>query len=78
MAIATPSVASLTDTKLSPVIIFIIFVQIFIIYSGITIFGTTPINIKEITFIFIVSLTIIPIDFIRKIILKRIKGNTGV
>ena len=60
------------------IIIFIIFVQIFIIYSGITIFGTTPINIKEITFIFIIALTIIPIDFIRKIILKRIKRNTGV
>ena len=60
------------------IIIFIIIVQIFIVYSGITIFGTTSLNIKEITFIFIISLSIIPVDLIRKILTKRVRGSIGV
>lgn len=60
------------------IIIFIIIVQIFIVYSGITIFGTTSLNMKEITFIFIISLSIIPVDLIRKILTKRLRGSIGV
>ena len=60
------------------IIIFIIIVQIFIVYSGITIFGTTSLNMKEITFIFIISLSIIPVDLIRKILTKRVRGSIGV
>ena len=56
--------------------IFIIFAQLFIVYSGITIFGTTKINMKEIFVIFMISLTIIPCDIIRKIFLKWLRGDT--
>lgn len=60
------------------IVIFIIFAQLFIVYSGITIFGTTRINMKEIFVIFMISLTIIPCDIIRKIFLKWLRGDTGV
>lgn len=60
------------------IILFIIVVQISIIYSGFTIFRTTPISLLEFLIVLILSITIIPIDFIRKIILKKIKDNIGV
>lgn len=60
------------------VIIFIIIVQLSLIYSGITIFRTTPINFKEFLIMFTISLTIIPVDFIRKIVLKKRKHISGV
>ncbi len=60
------------------IVIFIIFVQLFIVYSGITIFGTTRINMKEIFVIFMISLTIIPCDIGRKLVLKRLRGDIGV
>lgn len=60
------------------IVIFIILIQGFIVYSGINIFGTTIINIKELIIIFLISISIIPIDFLRKYILKKIKGDSGV
>lgn len=60
------------------IVIFIIFAQLFIVYSGITIFGTTKINMKEIFVIFMISLTIIPCDIIRKIFLKWLRWDTSV
>lgn len=60
------------------IILFIIIVQILMIYSGTTIFQTTPISLKEFTIVFLMSFTIIPLDFIRKIILKKNKGDFGV
>ena len=60
------------------IVIFIIFAQLFIVYSGITIFGTTRINMKEIFIIFMISLTIIPCDIGRKLVLKRLRGYIGV
>lgn len=60
------------------IILFIIIVQISIIYSGFTIFRTTPITLKEFMIVFLLSFSIIPIDFVRKIILKRKKENFGV
>lgn len=60
------------------IVVFIIFVQLFIVYSGITIFGTTRINMKEIFVIFMISLTIIPCDIGRKLVLKRLRGDIGV
>ena len=53
------------------IILFIIIVQIFIIYSGLSIFNTTPLLINEFIYILLFSITIIPIDFVRKIILKH-------
>ena len=59
-------------------VIFIILIQGFIVYSGINIFGTTIINIKELIIIFLISISIIPVDFIRKCIIKKLRGNIGV
>lgn len=60
------------------IIIFIIIVQIIIIYSGITLFQTKPLYIKELIFILILSLSIIPFDFLRKYISKKLRGDFGV
>lgn len=60
------------------IIIFIIIVQISIIYSGITLFQTKPLYIKELIFILILSLGIIPFDFLRKYISKKLQGDFGV
>lgn len=59
------------------IIIFIIIVQIIIIYSGITLFQTKPLYIKELIFILILSLSIIPFDFLRKYISKKLRGDFG-
>lgn len=60
------------------IIIFIIIVQIIIIYSGITLFQTKPLYIKELIFILVLSLSIIPLDFLRKYISKKLRGDFGV
>ncbi len=57
------------------IIIFIIIVQISIVYSGITIFQTTKITPKEMLIVLLLSITIIPIDLIRKILIKKISNN---
>ena len=60
------------------IIIFIIIVQISIVYSGITIFQTTKITIRELLIVITLAMTIIQIDLIRKIIVKRRVDNFGV
>ena len=60
------------------IIIFIIIVQIIIIYSGITLFQTKPLYIRELIFILVLSLSIIPFDFLRKYISKKLRGDFGV
>ena len=60
------------------IILFIIIVQILMIYFGTTIFQTTPISLEEFTIVFLMSFTIIPLDFISKIILKKNKGDFGI
>lgn len=60
------------------IIIFIIIVQILIIYSGITLFRTVPINKEEFIFMFLLSFTIIPLDFLRKLLLTKKGTLTGV
>ena len=60
------------------IIIFIIIVQIIIIYLGITLFQTKPLYIKELIFILVLSLSIIPFDFLRKYISKKLRGDFGV
>ena len=52
------------------IILFIIIVQISIIYFGFNIFNTTRITVLEFIIILIISITIIPIDFLRKYINK--------
>ena len=71
--------AHLSENKIfSLIILFIIIVQISITYSGITIFQTTRINIKELLITIVLSFSIIPLDIIRKIITKKTKHNFGV
>lgn len=71
--------AHLSENKIFLLIIlFIIIVQISITYSGITIFQTTRINIKELLITIVLSFSIIPLDIIRKIIAKKTKHNFGV
>lgn len=71
--------AHLSENKIFLLIIlFIIIVQIYITYSGITIFQTTRINIKELLITIVLSFSIIPLDIIRKIITKKTKHNFGV
>lgn len=71
--------AHLSENKIFLLIIlFIIIVQISITYSGITIFQTTRINIKELLITIVLSFSIIPLDIIRKIITKKTKHNFGV
>lgn len=71
--------AHLSENKIFLLItLFIIIVQISITYSGITIFQTTRINIKELLITIVLSFSIIPLDIIRKIITKKTKHNFGV
>ena len=49
----------------------IIIFQMYILYYGGDIFRTYGLTLKELLFVAILSLSIIPIDFIRKIILKK-------
>ncbi len=68
--------AHLKENKMFLLIIFfIIIVQISIIYFGFNIFNTTRITIFEFMIVLIISMTIIPIDFIRKYIIKINKKN---
>jgi len=50
---------------------FIITVQIFLIYNGHDLFRTYGLKLFELLFVIILSFSVIPIDFIRKIILKK-------
>lgn len=56
---------------------FIILVQFIIIYFGGDLFRTYGLSIKELTIVFILSLSIIPVDFIRKKILKKRNISLG-
>lgn len=60
------------------IIFFIITVQIIMIYFGGTIFRTSGLNIKEFITMIILSSTVIPIDLIRKIFIKRNNYQIGV
>jgi len=50
---------------------FITIAQIFLIYNGHDLFRTYGLTIFELIFVIILAFTVIPIDFIRKLILKR-------
>lgn len=60
------------------IIAFIVFVQLLIIYYGGTLFRTVSINCKQLSFVLLISFSIIPVDLIRKIILKLKNKNVGV
>ena len=60
------------------IIIFIIVTQLIIIYYGGTLFRTVSINCQQLTIIFLISFSIIPLDLVRKYILKLKNKNSGV
>lgn len=61
-----------------PFIILIILVQLYIIYFGGVMFRSFGLSPKHLLITILISLTIIPIDTIRKIILNKKHQNTGV
>ena len=76
--VRTPRINVLANLKRNipfiAILSFIIIFQIIIIYKGGYIFRTYGLNIKELLYIVFISSSIIPIDIIRKIIIKR-KGK---
>lgn len=60
------------------IIIFIIVVQIMMIYFGGSVFRTSGLNLKEFFIMLLISITVIPVDLVRKIIIKRNNYQIGV
>ena len=50
---------------------FIFIAQIYIIYNGGTIFRTYGLELKELIIVFALALTVFPVDWLRKYILKK-------
>ena len=60
------------------VIIFIAIVQIILIYYGGSLFRTVGLNFREFNFMLLLSMSVIPFDWLRKYFIKRKKVNYGV
>ena len=60
------------------VILFIVVVQIYLIYFGGSMFRTVGLNLQEFVVMLLLALTVIPVDFIRKMLLKRKNVYRGV
>ena len=60
------------------IMFFIITIQILLIYKGGTIFRTTGLTLKEFVIMICLALTVIPVDWIRKLMLRRYKAFSGV
>ena len=58
------------------VISFIVIVQVLLIYFGGNLFRTVGLTFKEFEIMFLLSMTVIPIDFLRKYLLRK-KGIIG-
>ena len=72
-------IANINKNKVFIAIIgFITIVQIFIIYKGGNLFRTHGLNMKEFIIMFILSISVLPVDFIRKIIIKMLYGKSDV
>ncbi len=71
--------ANILKNKIFIIIIsFIAIIQIIMIYYGGNIFRTSGLNFKEFQIMIMLSFSVIPVDWIRKMYLKRKKINTGV
>ena len=57
------------------IVIFIIVMQLLMIYYGGNTFRTIGLNLKELEIMILLSSTVIPVDILRKIIIKRKKPN---
>lgn len=72
-------IANIKKNKVFIAIIgFITIIQIFIIYKGGNLFRTHGLNMKEFIIMFILSISVLPVDFIRKIIIKMLYGKSDV
>ena len=60
------------------IIIFITIVQLCLIYFGGTLFRTFGLTLKELVIMIILATTVIPVDWIRKLYLKRMDKSIGV
>ena len=60
------------------IMLFIIIVQILLIYYGGNLFRTSGLTLKEFEIMILLAFTVIPVDWIRKLILKKNKQNYGV
>ena len=60
------------------IVLFIASVQLILIYKGGVVFRTFGLTPFELTFVIILAFTVIPIDFLRKIILKKKGVHLGV
>ena len=60
------------------VILFIAVTQIYLIYYGGSLFRTSGLTAREFMVMFLVAFTVIPIDFMRKVITKAVGGKVGV
>ena len=58
------------------IILFILIIQVYLIYYGGTLFRTAGLTVMEFLYMILLASTVVPIDFMRKIYL-RIRGNIG-
>jgi len=71
--------ANILDNKMFIFIIsFIVVVQIILIYFGGSLFRTSGLTVTEFLIMLTLALTVIPVDFIRKIIYKKFNPEIGV
>lgn len=71
--------ANIFDNKVFIVImLFITIVQVLLIYYGGSIFRTVQLTFKEFMIMFCIALTVIPIDWVRKIIYRKYNGLESV
>lgn len=72
-------IANITKNKVFIVIMaFIIIVQILLIYFGGTVFRTTSLTFSELQIMILFAFLVIPIDWVRKLYLKKKNMNNGV
>ena len=62
----------------SVIILFILIVQIYLIYYGGSIFRTYGLNIQELLLVIILAATVVPVDWFRKLVLKKTGIKRGV
>ena len=60
------------------IILFIVIVQVFLLYCGGTIFRTYGLTFKEFMCMLVLAVSVLPVDIIRKLYLKRKNKNVGV
>lgn len=58
------------------VILFIVIIQIYLIYYGGDVFRTVGLSLYEFNMMILISMTVIPVDFLRKVLL-RLRGIKG-